>query len=346
MKTTTNRQRKYIKAMFITTMLLGLVVISVVAYIRYDYQRNLRPVSASQQVVVITIPLGSSVQDISKILFDAQLIKQRRAFEWYIRNEDLRSKLQAGTYALSPSQSTQEIAAIIAKGEVKKELLTILPGKRLDQIRAQFINSGYKPEEVDAALNPDNYAGHPALVDKPKNASLEGYLYPDSFQKTASTTPQQIIKASLDEMSKRLTPEFRSAVAKQRLSVYEGIILASIIEKEVSNGADKKTVAQVFLTRLKQDMLLGSDVTAIYGSLKANGSASIQLDTPYNTHIYKGLPPGPISNVSQSSLEAIITPSATDYLFFVAGDDGVTYFSKTLKEHEELTRLHCKKLCQ
>lgn len=334
------------RAVLITALILGLGVVFVVAYIRYDYQRNLRPISTSQQVVVVTIPLGSSVQDISKILYDAKLIRQRRAFEWYIRNEDLRSQLQAGTYALSPSQSTQQIAGIIAKGEVKTDLFTILPGKRLDQIRADFINNGFKPSEVDAALNPDNYKGHPALVDKPKNASLEGYLYPESFQKTATTTPQQIVKAALDEMSKRLTPEFRSAVAKQRLSVYEGIILASIIEKEVSNPVDKKTVAQVFLSRLKQDMLLGSDVTAIYGSLKANGTSSIQLDTPYNTHIYKGLTPGPISNVSQSSLEAIITPSATDYLYFVAGDDGVTYFSKTLQEHEELTRLHCKKLCQ
>lgn len=343
---TTLRRKSIIRITIFTAIGLSVIAIAVVGYVRFDYQRNLKPYSSSEQTVVVTIPLGSSVQGVSKVLYDAKLIKQRRAFEWYVRNNDLRNQLQAGTYALRPNQSVQDIASIIAKGKVKTDLVTILPGKRLDQIRADLINAGFKPEDVDAALNPDLYKGHPALVDKPKGASLEGYLYPESFQKTSVTNAQQIVRAALDETSKRLTPEFRSAVVKHRLSVYEGIILASIIEKEVSNPTDKKTVAQVFLKRLSDGMLLGSDVTAIYGSLKANGTSSIALDTPYNTHIYKRLPPGPISNISASSLAAIISPSATDYVYFVAGDDGKTYFSKTLQEHQELTRLHCKKLCQ
>lgn len=325
---------------------LSAVAIAAIGYVRFDYQRNLKPYSSSEQSIIVTIPLGSSVQDISKILYDSKLIKQQRAFEWYVRNNDLRNQLQAGTYALRPNQTVQEIASIIAKGKVQTDLVTILPGKRLDQIRADFINAGFKPEDVDTAFNPDLYKGHPALVDKPKGANLEGYLYPESFQKTAATNPQQIVRSALDETSKRLTPEFRSAVAKHRLNVYEGIILASIIEKEVSDPTDKKTVAQVFLKRLNDGMLLQSDPTAFYGSYLANGTASLKYDSPYNTYIYKGLPPGPISNISESSLAAIISPSASDYVYFVAGDDGKTYFSKTLQEHQELTRLHCKKLCQ
>lgn len=345
MKTSLKR-KPVMKMIIVLAVAFGVIALGSIIYVRFDYQRNLRPLSSSEQSIVVTIPLGSSVQDISKLLYDAKLIKQRRAFEWYVRNNDLSSQLQAGTYALSPNQSVQDIASIIAKGKVQTDLVTILPGKRLDQIRADFINAGFKPEDVDAAFNPDLYKGHPALVDKPKGASLEGYLYPESFQKTASTTAQQIVKSALDETSKRLTPEFRSAVAKHRLSVYEGIVLASIIEKEVSNPTDKKTVAQVFLKRLADGMLLQSDPTAFYGSYLANRTASLTFDSPYNTYLYKGLPPGPISNVSESSLAAIINPSATDYVYFVAGDDGKTYFSKTLEEHQELTRLHCKKLCQ
>lgn len=340
------RRKSITRIVIFTAMGLGVIAITAVGYVRFDYQRNLKPYSSSEQAVVVTIPLGSSVQDISKVLYDAKLIKQRRSFEWYVRNNDLRNQLQAGTYALRPNQSVQDIASIIAKGKVQTDLVTILPGKRLDQIRADFINAGFKPEDVDAAFNPDLYKGHPALVDKPKGASLEGYLYPESFQKTSATTPQQIVRSALDETSKRLTPEFRSAVAKHRLSVYEGIILASIIEKEVSDPTDKKTVAQIFLKRLSDGMLLQSDPTAFYGSYLANGTASLKYDSPYNTYIYKGLPPGPISNISSSSLAAIISPSATDYVYFVAGDDGKTYFSKTLQEHQELTKLHCKKLCQ
>jgi UPF0755 protein len=199
---------------------------------------------------------------------------------------------------------------------------------------------------VDKALYPAQYADHPALADKPTNASLEGYLYPDSYQKTADTKPETIIRASLDEMQKHLTPELRAAMSKQGLTVHEGVVLASIVEQEVSKKADKPTVAQVFLLRLKKGMPLGSDVTAFYGSIKAGQAPSVSYDSPYNTRLHPGLPPGPISNVSQASLEAVANPAGSDYLYFVAGDDGNTYFSHTNEEHEALTKQYCKKLCQ
>jgi UPF0755 protein len=257
----------------------------------------------------------------------------------------LRENLKAGTYSFSPSQSVEEIAGIIAEGEVTTDLVTILPGKRLDQIRASLINSGFKPAEVDEALKPSNYPNHPALVDKPANANLEGYLYPESFQKTAETTPREIIQASLDEMQKRLTPSVRAGITKQGLTVHEGIILASMIDSEVGRKEDKPIVAQVFLKRYRSGMKLESDPTAVYGSVLAGQSPSLAIDSPYNTYKYPGFPPGPIANVTESALAAVITPAATDYTYFVAGDDGKTYFSNTLAEHQVLTKQHCKKLC-
>ena len=335
--------RRFLGVVFILVCLIA----AGVAYGVHDYyQDNLKAVSNSQKTVTITIPKGSTLDQVADILSQNGVIRSRKVFEQYVRAKGLQNKIQAGTYAIKPSQSVKEIVAIITEGKVASNLITITPGQRLDQIEQTFINAGFEPSAVKSALDPSLYAGHPALADKPASASLEGYLYPESFQRTTDTTPGQIISASLDEMAKRITPDFRQAVKKQGLTVHQGIILASIIEQEVSNPDDKPKVAQVFLKRLSIDMVLGSDVTAFYGSIINGQEPSVTYQSAYNTHYVKGLPPGPISNVTAQSLQAIITPANTDWLYFVAGDDGVTYFSKTIEEHEALTAQHCKKLCQ
>jgi UPF0755 protein len=317
-----------------------------VGFIRHNYYENLKPVSNSQKSQLVTVESGATAAGIAVKLKKAGVIRQTWAFEWYVRNHNLRDKLQAGSYYLQPSQSVADIADILTKGKVATDLFTILPGKRIDQIKAAMVNAGFKPDEVEQAFNPELYKNHPALVDKPAGASLEGYLYPESFQKQPDTKPSTIITASLNEMQKRLTPDVRAAYAREGLTTHQGIILASIVEQEVSNSADRPTVAQVFFKRLQNNMQLGSDVTAFYGAIMAGKAPSVSYDSPYNTRIHAGLPPGPISNVTVSSLQAVAAPSSTDYVYFVAGDDGKTYFSHTLAEHEDLTKQHCKKLCE
>jgi UPF0755 protein len=146
-------------------------------------------------------------------------------------------------------------------------------------------------------------------------------------------------------MDRQLTPEIRSAFAAQGLSAYQGLTLASIVEQEVSRSSDRAQAAQVFLKRLRTDSTLGSDVTAYYGAIKAGQKPTTSYDTPYNTLLHKGLPPTPISNVSNASLQAVAHPADTDWLYFVTGDDGTTHFSKTLEDHEALTQQYCHKLC-
>jgi UPF0755 protein len=253
--------------------------------------------------------------------------------------------MQAGTYALRPSMSVKDIVNVLVDGSVKSDLVTILPGQRLDQVRQTLINAGFDPDAVDAALDPANYAGHPALSDKPADAGLEGFLYPDSYQKQANTDPSTIIKESLDEMSEHLTPQLRAGFATRGLSVYQAVTLASVVEKEVSKQSDRSQAAQVFLKRLSTGMELGSDVTAFYGAIIAGRDPSVSYDSPYNTRLHTGLPVGPISNISEGSLQAVANPAATDWLYFVAGDDGTTHFSKTLEEHEALTKQYCHELC-
>lgn len=239
-----------------------------------------------------------------------------------------------------------QIAQIIASGHVAEGLVTILPGKTIAQIKNSLINQGFSPSAIDSALNPSQYSSLPIVTDKPSNVdSLEGLLYPDSFDKTSHTSPSKIINESLVEMGNHITPTLQAAFASEGLTVYQGITLASIIEQEVSKVSDRSQVAQVFLTRLKQGMPLGSDVTANYGAVLNGQAPSLSYDSAFNTLIHPGLPPTPIGSVSQSSLNAVASPAQTSWLYFVTGDNGTTYFEQTLQQHNADTAQYCHKLC-
>ncbi len=343
------RPRRFFRTGRIVSMIIVLLLAALVAgviFIHRTYNNNLKPVSSDNTPYIVTIEPNSTPAAIADILYKKGLIRNDWVFEWYVRRNQIGDELKAGTYVLRQSQSVSEITQTLKEGKISTDLVTILPGKRLSKVRDALIESGFTPAAVDAALDPKQYADHPALTDKPPKASLEGYLYPESFQKTAETTPQQIIRQSLDEMQLRLTPQIREAISKQGLTLHQGIILASIVEQEVSNAPDRAQAAQVFLKRYKEDLPLGSDVTAFYGAVLAGKEPLVTYDSPYNTRLHKGLPAGPISNVSEGSLNAVAFPAQTEWLYFVAGDDGKTYFSKTLEEHEALTAQHCNKLCE
>lgn len=333
------------KVLIILAVVVAACVVSGVLIAREYYYRNLEPVSATQREITVVIEKGSTVSEIGDLLESKGLIRNATVFAQYVRNKGAQEELKAGTYSLRPSYSVEEVVTVLTHGAVQKNLLTILPGQRLDQIRQTFIDAGYDADEVDAALEPAQYKNHPALVDKPAKANLEGYLYPESFQRTAETQATIIIRQSLDEMHKRLTPDLRSTLSKNDLSLYENIILASIVEQEVSTPEDRAKVAQVFLTRLEMDMKLESDPTVRYGAVLAGKGPVLTFPTRYSTYAYKGLPPTPISNVSESSLRAVANPANTEWLFFVAGDDGTTHFSKTLADHEANIERYCTKLC-
>lgn len=330
----------WIKLPLIILSAVIVVLVAAVVFIRHQYYENLKPVSDIQTSKLFTIERGATVSEVGANLKEAELIRETWAFEWYIRNNGLRDRVQAGTYYLSPSQGIEEIVSVITKGRTATDLVTILPGKRIDQIRQGLVNAGFSPDEVEAAFYPSLYADHPALVDKPAEASLEGYLYPESFQKSPDTKPQIIIRAALDEMQKYLTPDIRAGFVKQGLTVHQGVILASVVEKEVGKAEDRPTVAQVFLKRLRSDIAMESDATTTYGAVLNGDTPTHDYDSPYNTYKYKGLMPSPISNVSASSLKAVAFPATTDYMYFVAGHDCKTRFSHTLQEHEAFIKAH------
>jgi UPF0755 protein len=330
-------------------LLLGLILLIVagIFWARHVYNADLQAPSNSPKTQIVTIKSGSTVKQISDQLESDHLIRSAWAFELYTHSAELTDQLQAGTYALAPNQTMSEIVSTLTKGKVATSLVTILPGRRIDQVRADLINDGFSPSDVDAALNPTQYVDLPALAFKPTSVdTLEGLLWPDSFDKDPTTPPSTIIRESLVEMGQQLTPGVQADFTAEGLTTYQGLILASIIEQEVSKPSDQAQAAQVFLSRLKVGMMLGSDVTADYGAIVAGQAPSLSYASPYNTLQNTGLPPTPISTISTSALYAATHPASTDWLYFVTGDNGTTYFSTTLQQQQANTQQYCHKLCQ
>jgi UPF0755 protein len=334
-----------IKFIVITLISIAALAILIASSFIFWYNISLGPVTKDSSLVTIEIPQGTTSNEAATLLKEEGIIKSDKAFMVYMRlNSGI--AIKAGTYQIDTSLSTPEVISLISDGsKVVQQKVTILPGQRLDQIRQSLIKSGYSEAEVDTALSVSNYAGHPALINKPQSQSLEGYLYPETFSVSSQTSVSEIIEKSLDEMSNQLTPDLITAFKSQGLNIHQAVTLASIVIKESSNPIDQKTIAGVFYNRLNRGMPLGSDVTYQYVADITGQERSALIDSPYNTRIYTGLPPGPIANTNKSSLAAVAYPTATPYLYFVAGDDGKIYYGKNIQEHEENIRLHCIELC-
>lgn len=340
------KKRRVPKRIWIVISVIVVLFIAASFAINKLYYHLLQPVSSSPKTIVVTIKSGSSVKDIGDLLEKNNIIKSSWALQLYVDTKDYNNQLEAGTYALSPSESTQSVVGTIVSGHVQTNLVTILPGKRIDQIEADLINKGYSPAEASSALNISNYRDLPIMAFLPSNVTtLEGLLWPDSFERNSTTPLTTIITESLNEMSAHLTPAVQADFASEGLTVYQGLTLASIVNQEVSNPSDQAQVAQVFLTRLKSGTMLESNVTAYYGADLAGQPPSINYPSAYNTYLHSGLPPTPISTISQSALNAAAHPADTNWLYFVTGDNGVTYFSTTLQQQDSYTAAYCHKLC-
>lgn len=329
----------------IVALIVSASVGGFLVYQQMQYEKNLQPLSEHQDRIKVTVEKGSTAQDIGQVLQDNKVIRSAKAFSKYVTKQGLRDKLQAGDYLFSPNQSVQSIATMIANGEVDNFTITLTPGKTLAEIRASLIEAGFDETALDAALNKEYDL--PLFAGKPSGQDLEGYIFPDTYRVTSQTTPEEFLAHTFDVFYQKIEASGIEASLGQRgFSLYQGITLASIVQKEADNADEQKKIAQVFELRLQKDIELGSDVTFMYASKKAGVADNLNIDSPYNTRRYKGLPPGPIANFNISALEAVANPAATDYLYFVAGDDGTIYYSHTEEEHVEYTKKYCTKLCQ
>jgi UPF0755 protein len=301
---------------------------------------------------------GDTKDIIANHLADQKIIKNAFAFKIYTKLNRADETFKKGSYYLNPHMEPKEIVDILIKGSKSSDVFTftILPGETIFDVKMKLKETGYSQEEIIAAFeDPFENANY-----KPKDASLEGYLYGETYEFYKGTTVKQLLERFMDGMDQVINKnELNVRFTRTGLQLHEAIILASIVQKEARMtdpnvpNEEQKTVAQIFKKRLDLGMSLGSDVTVSYAidvidpeRIKYNNNAAaLTIDSCYNTRLRAGLPCGPISSPSLSALLAVAEPSDTDYLFFLTGDDGQMYYSYTEAEHNQNIYDHCKVLC-
>lgn len=345
-KTGTSPGRKLFLSMVIFLLLFSAGLMS--AY--YSFTSLLKPVTGFGEGtnIVITVPPGANSAQIGDLMATRGLIRNKLVFQTYAAYLGLDSRLQAGEYNFNTSLSTPEIIARLAKGETSGYSFTIPEGYTINQIvdrleEKKLINRAKFLDLV--ARGRFNYDFLQGLPEGPHR--LEGYLFPDTYRITSKTTEEDIINMMLARFAQRITPEFREKAAKYGFTVHQAVTLASIIEREAKQDEERPKVAAVFLNRLKKGWKLESCATIQYvlGKTKSRlFERDLQIDSPYNTYKYPGLPPGPIASPGRPSLEAAVNPANVDYMFFVVFEDGKHIFSRTLKEHDRNRAAYLKRL--
>ena len=245
----------------------------------------------------------------------------------------------------------KEYARIEAEMKAETFDFTIRPGETIFDIKKHLAEVGYSSEDIDRAFNAEY--DFDFLKKRPAGASLEGYLYGETYQFYKGVPVEDVLTKYLEKMGQIISENnLEQRYAEHGLSLHEGVTLASIVQKESPAGEHAK-VAQVFMTRLEYGWRLGSDVTVSYAldvidpdrTTYQDNQSALVVDSCYNTRVHTGLPCGPISNPNLASLLAVADPADTSYLFFLTGDDGVMYYSYTEAEHNQNAYLHCQNLC-
>ena len=297
------------------------------------------------------IDIGDTADTIAANLKSAGIIKNKSAFKLFLKLNRHGGNFKAGLHPLNSAMSAAEIVAELEKTNSASVFsFTILPGETIFDIKNKLLKAGYGTIEVTEAFK--KHYDHPILSEKPKDASLEGYLFAETYEFFKDESIENIIKRLLDETNKFVNQnDLRTKYAARGLTLHQGLTIASIIQKETKT--DHQIVAQIFEKRFKNNEKLGSDVTVSYAvtlvdptrQVYKNNAEKLEIDSPYNTRKFTGLPPTPISAPGADSLNAVANPSNTDYLYFLTGDDGKMYYSKTDAEHNYNIRQFCQKLC-
>lgn len=320
-----------------------LLVLTVSSYVWY--KQSLQPAGKGDSKSFI-VTKGDSVNDIMDRLKKEGLIKSSFSLRIHAKLNGTYSKLKVGTYAISPELSGPQIVEIISGGKVSDAKLTILAGKTVQDILPELYQH-FGQDQVQQTLANLTPEFHPLLASQAglPDVNLEGYFLPETYKDLSSgVTFEQWLKRNFDLYSERIAP-LQSQLTARGLTMHQAFTLASIVQKESSKPDEQKKIAQVFESRLQKDIALGADPTFMYAAKLTGVEPSPTINSPYNTRIVKGLPPTPIGTFELTALEAVANPAATDFLFFVAGDDGVIYYTHTEEEHQAAINAHCQKLC-
>lgn len=296
-----------------------------------------RPVMGQGEPVVIMIKNGMTSADIAAVLKNQGIIDNALWFRLLLKVKGRENALQAGEYSLPRGSSSEAVIAMLTSGNTTYRQLTIPEGYTIEQI-AKLINerqigSGATFKEAARQAAPYDYMKEhsPDII-----YSAEGYVFPDTYRLPKTLSEEELLGYLLREFDQKFTPQLRQEAAAMGLTVRQTVILASLVEKEAQKEKDRPIIAAVFLNRLKQDMPLQSCATIQYilGYPKAELSVQdTKIESPYNTYLHAGLPPGPIASPGLASIKAVLHPAQTDYLYFVADKEGAHHFSRTYEEH-------------
>ena len=321
--------------LFIFIVFLFAFAIVAVLYGLYEFYSPVGGIQAK----TIEIQNGESVKEIGKNLAEQSLIKSSFWFEAYVWLSKNQSNLQAGKYSISPTSSIVQITEMISHGQVTESdiWVTIPEGFTQKQIVARLVEGGLDIAKNINTATIDNFGtDYQFLSDAPQKANLEGFLFPDTYKFKEDVSLQEILTKMLDNFDRKLTPQMRQDIAGQNRSIFEIVIMASILEKEVKTTNDRKIAAGIFWKRVNDKYPLESDATLsyIFGDTQARHTQEqTKIDSPYNTYKYIGLPLGPIDNPGLDAIGAAIYPQESDYYFFLTKPDtGEAVFAKTLDE--------------
>ena len=341
-------------------LIISAIIIALIAIFVGIYFYLLSSVSSGSTKVSFTVNRGDSKMEIVSNLKDAGLIRNKYVALIYIVLSG-NTNIQAGNYELNRNMSTEDIIKSLANGDIinverDSVSLTFKEGITLEEyLKILSENTNLEYDTMISEINDSEFLNNLIndywfLTDEILNSDLyyglEGYLYPNTYQVHTETTLNEVVRKMLDETAKKLDP-LKDAIATSNYSVHEILTMASIAEKEAMNYEDRCKVAQVIYKRLDIGMNLGMDVTAYYGVHKSMTDALTALDladnNPYNTRNTSliGLPVGPICNPSVESIESVLNPADTNYIYFFADIlTGNVYFTDDYDEFLEFQRLY------
>lgn len=312
------------------------------AYDWWNFNVN-TPVSTESQQVTFHIDPGEVASQVTDDLFTQRLIRDRTAFDLYLRFTGAGTKFEAGSFVLNRNMTMGQIAAALQHGSASQVSVTLPEGYPLREQAKYVEKSGLgKATDYLAIANDASWSGlYDFLGSRPGNANppLEGYLFPDTYLVDVGNV-RGLVKAQLDQFGNVFTPALRAQISQATSTrpaetVEAIVILASMVDREANTSTDRGNVCSVYYNRLNANMPLGVDATLLYGLGRLTPeptAAELQLASPFNTRIHTGLPPGPISNPSRAALVACINPPQSPFFYYFTDRHGVTHFEQTEQE--------------
>ena len=332
--------------LFLFLAIAGAIFYTVYNGARYRYflQTPVRPGNITN--VSFSIRKGETSTVVAKNLFEKNLILDENALKTYVKNKNLDRKIVAGRFMLSQNMVIPEIVQKITDPKQGDVIFTVTEGMTIRDIDQKLVSYGLnQPNEFIQAVKKFNNYNKYSFIDEEKSRSLlyplEGFLFPDTyFIDPGHFNNENLIDLILKNFQKKLPAQLLGNKKQEIQDLFNTIIVASIVEKEVKTAKDRPIVAGILWKRLKNNWLLGADATLLYLKDSSQiGKTELQEDTPYNTRKNAGLPPGPISNPGIASINAALKPEASPYFYYLTKPKtGEVVYAKTNEEHNENKR--------